>query len=542
MDAPAPLPRLRAPRHDPVLLALGSLVVLVVAWYGLDLGGPVVQLRLCWAGLTVLQGMDLVLAVAVARSPGPDRAVRRFWWQFAVAVALFGIGSVWELGRSLFAPSAAVAGSSVVQLGTLATGGLILVVSMLGFPLGLSGGRERRRYWLDAATVMVGATVFAWYFGHPTSTAQGPGGAGSGSAVVRSLIGPGLFVVIGFGLLKLVMTRRPPFTRRGAAFAVLATTLESLSTGLDHTLVAAGHTSWSTALGMTANVALAAGMRSQQLQLRGDARPLPTRAARPFSRLPYAAVAATYALLVHELWADALSSRAWVVLVGAMTSTLLVVLRQLAAFADNAALLRSLDAKIQELDVAHTAMRQALAERDALAEQLRHQATHDDLTGLATRALFIEQVEAALARSRRTGATVGVLMIDLNDFKPVNDRLGHHAGDLLLQHVAARMTAAVREVDTVARLGGDEFAILLETGADAGPAADRVGEAVRSPVVIDTQEVVVGASIGVVTTDGRSHTAESLLQEADARMYRAKSRVKAASQGSGQEISTSSRR
>jgi len=80
MDAPAPLPRLRAPRHDPVLLALGSLVVLVVAWYGLDLGGPVVQLRLCWAGLTVLQGMDLVLAVAVARSPGPDRAVRRFWW------------------------------------------------------------------------------------------------------------------------------------------------------------------------------------------------------------------------------------------------------------------------------------------------------------------------------------------------------------------------------------------------------------------------------------------------------------------------------
>jgi len=119
-------------------------------------------------------------------------------------------------------------------------------------------------------------------------------------------------------------------------------------------------------------------------------------------------------------------------------------------------------------------------------------------------------------------------MIDLNDFKPVNDRLGHHAGDLLLQHVAARMTAAVREVDTVARLGGDEFAILLETGADAGPAAERVGEAVRSPVVIDLQEVVVGASIGVATTDGRSHTAESLLQEADARMYRAKSRVKAA--------------
>ena len=528
----APLPVARTARHDPLQRALGGLAVLIVTWYGLDLGGPVVQIRLCWAGLTVLQAMDLALAVAVARSPGPDRAVRRFWWHFALALALFGTGSVWELGRSLAVPSAAATGSSVFQLATLATGGLVIVASMLAFPLGLSGARERRRYWLDAATVMVGAMVFAWCLGRPTSEAgAASGGTGPGSALVRSLVGPGLFVVIGFGLLKLVTTRRPPFTRRGAAFAVLAAALESLSTGLDHALVAAGHTSWSTALGMTANVALAAGMRSQQRQLRGDAEPLPMRAERPFSRLPYTAVAATYALLVHELWAGALSSRAWVVLVGAMTSTLLVVLRQLAAFANNAALLRSLDAKIAELDAAHAAMQQALAERDALARRLRHQATHDDLTGLATRALFVEQVEAALARARRTGAAVGLLMIDLNDFKPVNDRLGHHAGDLVLQHVAARMTAAVREVDAVARLGGDEFAILLETGKDARAAADRVGEAVRSPVVVDGQQVVVGASIGVVTTDGGTHTAESLLQEADVRMYRVKSGSKIAARG-----------
>jgi diguanylate cyclase (GGDEF)-like protein len=172
-------------------------------------------------------------------------------------------------------------------------------------------------------------------------------------------------------------------------------------------------------------------------------------------------------------------------------------------------------------------MQQALDERDVLAGQLRHQAEHDGLTGLANRDLFLRQIDAALARSRRSGSRIGVLMIDLNDFKPVNDRYGHHAGDLLLQELAQRMTDTVREVDTVARLGGDEFAILAEPGADLDVLVARVTAALHRPVRLDVGEVAVGASIGAVSADGHDGDAEDLMKRADQLMYRHKARTKA---------------
>src|SRR6185312_11741116 len=97
-----------------------------------------------------------------------------------------------------------------------------------------------------------------------------------------------------------------------------------------------------------------------------------------------------------------------------------------------------------------------------LYEEIRHQAFHDGLTGLANRALFGDRVEHALARSARTGSLIGVLFVDLDDFKTVNDRFGHQAGDQLLRAIAERLVAVLRPGDTAARLGGDEFAVLLE--------------------------------------------------------------------------------
>jgi diguanylate cyclase len=517
-DGPAP-----GWHRDPALGGLAALGAFVVVWYGLDLGGPVLQIIVCWATLTVLQISDVVLSSGIVRTLDISSSARRFWLRLTVTFTLFGSGSATELARSLVRPSAAVAGPSPIQLLTLGAGGLTLVVALLGYPLALTGARERRRYWLDAATVMVAAVIFAWYLGGPS----GEEGVRSAAGLARGLVGPGIFVVIGFGLLKLMLTRNPPFTAGAAVVAGLATLIETLSTGLDHTLAASGHAAWANALGLTANVMLTLGLRVQRSQLRADAGLLRLRPARPYSRLPYSALAGTYALLVWELSRHHLTGRAWAVLAAAIVSTALVVLRQLAAFADNAALLHSLDSKIRELAETQIAMQHALDERDALAERLRHRADHDDLTGLATRSLFLQQIEVAMARSRRTGAPIVVLMIDLNDFKPVNDQLGHHAGDIVLQHVAERMMQTVRQEDIVARLGGDEFAILVENGSDPDSVAARVAAAVGLPVTIGAEQVAVRASIGMVSTDGDSYTAEALLQEADRRMYAAKTLLKA---------------
>jgi diguanylate cyclase (GGDEF)-like protein/PAS domain S-box-containing protein len=165
-----------------------------------------------------------------------------------------------------------------------------------------------------------------------------------------------------------------------------------------------------------------------------------------------------------------------------------------------------------------------VTERRSLEQQLRHAAFHDALTGLANRALFRNRVEHALARRHRGAERVAVLFIDLDDFKHVNDSLGHAAGDELLVGVARRLTDCLRPSDTPARLGGDEFAILLE-GCDIGDAlrvARRVIAALDWLVPVAGHQVKVGASVGVALSADRGSSAESLLREADVAMYEAK--------------------
>ena len=163
----------------------------------------------------------------------------------------------------------------------------------------------------------------------------------------------------------------------------------------------------------------------------------------------------------------------------------------------------------------------ALAGREA---ELRHQAFHDALTGLANRNLFQDRLGHALDLHGRDLRAVAVLFLDLDDFKLVNDTLGHAAGDQLLVRVAERLLAAVRTGDTVARLGGDEFAILLEDGGDPVNVAAAVETALRPPFVLATSTIQVGASIGVVAVEPAdpATSADALLAQADTAMYAAK--------------------
>jgi diguanylate cyclase (GGDEF)-like protein len=159
-------------------------------------------------------------------------------------------------------------------------------------------------------------------------------------------------------------------------------------------------------------------------------------------------------------------------------------------------------------------------------ERLEHVAFHDPLTGLANRSLFADRVRhALLQRDRRT---VTVLLVDLDDFKTVNDSLGHQAGDALLVAVAARLATCIREGDTVARLGGDEFAVLVENpldGADAAGLSQRILNALSQPARFADHELVANASIGIASA-GPDDDVDSLLRNADVAMYLAKSRGK----------------
>lgn len=165
-------------------------------------------------------------------------------------------------------------------------------------------------------------------------------------------------------------------------------------------------------------------------------------------------------------------------------------------------------------------------ERRRLRDQLADLAFHDQLTGLPNRARFTERLEAAVARARDTGGGLGILFVDVDGFKQINDRLGHRAGDQVLSLIAQRIGAQLRDGDVAARFGGDEFVLLLEglSGKeDAAAVADRVIEAASEPIELEGETVRVGLSVGVACAVG-ADVSTDLLRQADVAMYRAKAR------------------
>ncbi|MEA2499274.1 MAG: hypothetical protein QOH26_1679 [Actinomycetota bacterium] len=164
-------------------------------------------------------------------------------------------------------------------------------------------------------------------------------------------------------------------------------------------------------------------------------------------------------------------------------------------------------------------------ERKRLETELSHQALHDSLTGLPNRLLFLDRLRIALAKAERRDSTLAVLFLDLDNFKLINDSLGHDAGDAVLKQVGLRLEDMMRDGDTVARLGGDEFTILCDDLASIDQVADlseRIIAALAGPFEVQGREIYVGASMGIALPSEAHHLPQDLLRNADAAMYKAK--------------------
>ncbi|HEY8100399.1 MAG TPA: EAL domain-containing protein [Burkholderiaceae bacterium] len=166
-----------------------------------------------------------------------------------------------------------------------------------------------------------------------------------------------------------------------------------------------------------------------------------------------------------------------------------------------------------------------ISERKKNEERLVYMATHDDLTGLPNRNMFEDRLNQAMGQATRSGKMVGVLFLDLDQFKMVNDSIGHDQGDILLQIIASKLQETVRAIDTVARLGGDEFVIVLsdlETDLQAMVIANKIMKLFEQPVFLKGQEFYVGGSIGIAIFPRDGEYITQLLSNADAAMYRSK--------------------
>ena len=179
---------------------------------------------------------------------------------------------------------------------------------------------------------------------------------------------------------------------------------------------------------------------------------------------------------------------------------------------------------VQQLRVLNRDLSEEIARREQSERSLQHQALHDVLTGLPNRTLLADRVQQALAASRRDGQPLGLLLMDLDRFKEVNDTFGHHHGDLVLQEIGRRLQASLRESDTIARLGGDEFAVLLPQTDAAGAvkAAGGLLEILAQPLLLEGRAFEVGASVGIALYPDHGDDAATLLRRADVAMYASK--------------------
>ena len=455
-----------------------------------DLGAAGVAAAACW--------------VAGRRHGG---RARRAWTLMGLSAAVWGAGqAVWSwdelvLHHELPFPSAADAGFlAAVPLVALAA---------LSFPIGrrVEGEHDSRlRGVLDGLIIATGLLAVSWATVLQTVADAHPG---HGAVEVLALAYPMSDVVVGTILLGLAVratraTRMPLLllaaglgatTLADSAFAELMATR---TTGVGAHVVAVGR------LAGYLLVALAALRATQWPLPRPERRTMPSRLGLALPYLPMAAAT------ILELATEASSRRLGPLLVASLLLLILLVgVRQYLALADNLGLMKDLSQREHALE---------------------YQAYHDALTGLPNRALLRERVDGAAAGAQGEGSPMlAVMFVDLDDFKHVNDRYGHEAGDRLLIAIGRRLRTCVRPGDVVARLGGDEFAILLDDlgGVDeAFTIAERVVESLTSPVDLGACAVIVGGTVGVALARPGEAGGEELLRRADIAMYRAKERGK----------------
>jgi diguanylate cyclase (GGDEF)-like protein len=472
------------------------LAVTATAWFALNQEGPYGPLALGWVGPPATLGLAAAALRRSAASPRLPAAARRFWNQLAVATTVAAVGTVVQAAYAVTGPRSDA--TKVPPLAGFCFVGAVLYAlwAVLRVPAVARTRGEWVRLSLDCSTVVLGAAIFMWYAGFGLLF------AGSGRNVAWASLAVSVICLVGVAAVcKVVLAGGGPVDVGGLRLLGFGLFVGGVSAGTATLIASQPHLAPGQISVPYISVLIVLAADRQQQALTADRPANHPRFPPRVSPLPYVAVAATDVLLILAM-TGRVDDRRYVVVGGVITITALVVVRQLVAFSDNARL------------------------GDRLRQQedrLRHQASHDALTRLANRAYFAERVEAALSGGAGSGGDLTVLLIDLDDFKTVNDTLGHSVGDRLLAVVAERVRGCVRPDDTVARLGGDEFAVLLRQAwpATVDAVAEGILASLRQPVVVDSYELLVQASIGV-TGACPGDDPEALLRKADIAMYAAK--------------------
>ena len=487
--------------RDPVLLAMVAFTLLGCTLFLGFPGNPVPKIQVYWA---VQVPLDAALAAGAWRLRQLALArYRQFWSSIAFAGAAFVIGDGYQFLFTVFAPGRASIDGGTVQSAFFTVGMCSNVLACLIFPQGLRSRREKIIFWLDSATVLVGGAVLAWCFAVNPIDRQ--------TDRVTASITVALVIVAAFSATKVALTTAPPMARIAAWPMVAAPIVQGIST-FSFGVYGQQEHAYVFAVRLLPSLLIAVGPRIQEITVRIEGnQPRPKR--RPYSLLPYGMIALTFVMFFVVL-PDHVSIQLWGAIAGVVVITALVAGRQLMAFQDNVVLIRRLDVALN-----------GLKDQEVL---LRRQASHDALTNLANRVYFHEETTRLLGRDQRSKNHT-VLLIDLDDFKTINDTMGHAAGDALLVVVARRLQAAVRAGDLVARLGGDEFAVLL-SDADSATAA-QISEDILRRIAEDIEllqhTVAVRASIGIAAAEpGGRDEPSTLLSNADIAMYEAKRRGK----------------
>ncbi|MET3805894.1 diguanylate cyclase (GGDEF)-like protein [Nakamurella sp. UYEF19] len=421
--------------------------------------------------------------------------MRSSWSAIALGCAAWAIGQLVYTLLSIRTPESALQGPTVADIGFI----LFPVgafACLLLFPP--SGGKSAViRSSLDGCALLAALVAISWPIAR---SAYEQGGADTHGALglIKTIAYPSGDVLI--IALAFFSVSRP--TRHRVPLLLLAAGVS---------LITLADAAFATATGplpdvgfVTAFLALAyaAGTGGRMLALDRARGASPTPSQTPgASMLPYLPLAVAIGTL--SLRAIGSEPPGHLEIAAVAVAVVAVLIRQYLTVLDNRQLLEE------------------VAERE---ERLRRQAFQDQLTGLANRALFTDRVAHALHLHRRDLRPLGLLFCDLDDFKAVNDTLGHAAGDQMLIRVAERLRGALREGDTLARFGGDEFAVLLEDGSEPTLVATRIIDALREPFVVNDTTVNVGVSVGVTDLDGKTAipTLDELLAHADVAMYSAK--------------------
>jgi len=481
----------------PAALALATAAT---AWFAASQSHPFGPLVLGW----IAPPLSLLIGGAALRraadAPGMPRPAREFWRRISRVADVAAVGMVVQAAYALTRLGPAPAKVPVPAGVFFVAAVLYAVWALLKVPLDPRERGEWVRLTLDGATVVLSAAILMFYVAFsPLLTVN------TMSAVWAPFL-VGCICLVGFAaMVKLVLAGAGPVDGRALWLMGASLLVGGVSAGTA-TMIANQPYLVPAQVSVPAIAVLMVLAGERQRRALTSPRPAPSTWRRRIGTLlPYAAVAGTDFLLILATVGD-VDDRRYVVVTGAITITALVVVRQSIAFADNARLVDRL--RHQE-------------------DRLRHQASHDALTQLANRTVFGERLDAALAAPPGPGRGPTVLLIDLDEFKTVNDTLGHTVGDRLLAAVAERVRGCVHPRDTVARLGGDEFAILLR---DAWPIAvdglaERILASLRQPFVVDGCALLVPASIGVAEARP-GEGAEVLLRNADIAMYAAKERGK----------------